>query len=592
MSKAKSASPSQTKVKKKKRNDFFFVCKHVKFSWGLIILALVVGCVQSVITSTVPDATANLFDGDFSTGKLWGVAQTLLITLILGLISYIVRVFAESKSTLAARKSVWERMIHAGMDYYDANDAASRLSMITVDAQTMGAGLVQLFVSIPTYAVLLLSCVFQLFTVSPRLLTILWLLIPMHILYFFVMGRWQQKVGAQYTCSMGDLTGYLAERIRNLPMIKNFATEEQEDKNGIRATGWLYQVMITYNVKIGAVIAAYQTLSTVASTVLAVLWGCHLLKTGEVTLTDFLAFSMYIASINVTFVVISTVWTFVKDFSGRATRLAGLLEASAEPHGKQDKGSVQVPNGDLSVEGISFCYPTADAPTLSNVSFTIPQGKVTALVGPSGSGKTTLIKLLERLYAPTQGRITVGGTDISTLNLEAWRKKISYVVQDAGVFSGTLRDALCYSVDRPVSDEELHRVIAEVDLTSFVQSLPKGLDTVLANWGGSLSGGQRQRIVIARAILRDSDIYIFDEPTSALDPETANTISRIILQGFQGKTVLIVSHELNFIAQADHIVVVNLGEMAGAGSHNALMQNCPVYRNLVEEQSYQEVFGA
>ena len=377
MSKAKSVSPSQTKTKKKKRNDFFFVCKHVKFSWGLIILALVVGCVQSDITSTVPDATANLFDGDFSTGKLWGVAQTLLITLILGLISYIVRVFAESKSTLAARKSVWERMIHAGMDYYDANDPASRLSMITVDAQTMGAGLVQLFVSIPTYAVLLLSC------------------------------------------SMGDLTGYLAERIRNLPMIKNFATEEQEDKNGIRATGWLYQVMITYNVKIGAVIAAYQTLSTVASTVLAVLWGCHLLKTGEVTLTDFLAFSMYIASINVTFVVISTVWTFVKDFSGRATRLAGLLEASAEPHGKQDKGSVQVPNGDLSAEGISFCYPTADAPTLSNVSFTIPQGKVTALVGPSGSGKTTLIKLLERLYAPTQGRITVGGTDISTLNLEA-----------------------------------------------------------------------------------------------------------------------------------------------------------------------------
>ena len=165
----------EKKTKKRNRNDFFFVCKHIKFSWGLIILSMIVGSVQSVVMSSVPDATATLFDGDFSPSKLWGVAQTLLITLVLDLISYIVRVFAESKSVLAARTSVWEKMIHAKMEYYDENDPASRLSMVTVDAQTFGAGLVQLFVFIPTMVVLLIASLLQSSPITIRTAAKAWL---------------------------------------------------------------------------------------------------------------------------------------------------------------------------------------------------------------------------------------------------------------------------------------------------------------------------------------------------------------------------------------------------------------------------------
>ena len=229
---------------------------------------------------------------------------------------------------------------------------------------------------------------------------------------------------------------------------------------------------------------------------------------------------------------------------------------------------------------------------LNDVSFVIPKGKVTAIVGPSGSGKTTLIKLLERLYSPTEGRLTIGNMDVEELNIDSWRKKLSYVVQDAGIFSGTLRQALCYSVEREISEEELIQAVKKVDLYDYIKELPEGFDTPLANWGSSLSGGQRQRIAIARAILRSSDILIFDEPTSALDPGTANAISRIIFEGFQGKTVIIISHELHYIAKADHIVVVNEGRMAGSGSHDELMKGCKVYHDLVQEQSYKEVFSA
>ena len=582
----------EKKAKKRNRNDFFFVCKHIKFSWGLIIVSMIVGCVQSVVTSMVPDATANLFDGDFSPNKLWGVAQTLLISLALGLVSYIVRVFAESKSVLAARTSIWEKMLHARMEYYDENDPASRLSMITVDAQTFGNGLVQLFVAIPAMIVLMLACIFQLLLYNGKLLAILWVLIPMHIIYLILVGRYQQKLGKEYVAQIGDLTGYLAERIRNLPMIKSFAAEDIEDKNGMEAAGKLYTASRRYNVNIGGINAAYQTLSAVASTVLSVLWGCYLLRTGQTDITSFLAFSMYVGSISATFAVISTIWAFVKDFSGRANRLARLLEMPTEMEKKNASGRKEIPVGDIQVANVSFCYPKVDEAAIHDISFTIPQGKRTAIIGPSGSGKTTIIKLMERMYDPTEGKITVDGVDIRQLSLENWRRSISYVVQDAGVFSGTLRDALCYSVDRVVSDEELIQVTNKVGLYSYIQTLPDGFDTLLANWGASLSGGQRQRIAVARAMLRDSEVYIFDEPTSALDPETATSIAQIILEEFSGKTVIVVSHELNYIAGADHIVVLNQGSLIGVGAHEALMESCQVYHELVQEQSYREVFSA
>ena len=353
----------------------------------------------------------------------------------------------------------------------------------------------------------------------------------------------------------------------------------------------MYAASRKYNVNIGTINAAYQTLSPVASTVISVLWGAYLLRTGETDISSFLAFSMYIVSINMTFLVVATVWVFMKDFAGRANRVARLLEAPTETAGKKNKGIVDVPTGDIQIRNLTFRYPSIEKPVIDNIGFTIPQGKMTAIVGPSGSGKTTFIKLLERLYAPTEGTITIGGTDIQTLNLESWRRSLSYVVQDAGVFSGTLRQALCYSVDREVTEEELTQVTKTVGLYEYIQTLPDGLDTQLANWGTSLSGGQRQRIAIARAMLRDSDVYIFDEPTSALDPETATAIARIIAEGFTGKTVIVISQELNFISQAENIVVLDQGKLAGEGCHSELMAACPVYSDLVQEQSYREVFS-
>lgn len=580
------------KKPKKKRNDFFFVVKHVKFSWLFIILAVIATVAATTLSSQVPDMTAQLFDGNFEMSRLWEVIWLTPLSTAITAVGTAFTYLASSKSVLAARNSAWEYMLNTQSSYYDEHDPGSLLSLVTVDMQTMAAGLVTLFTSVPKLFTMVLMAFMFILGYSPKLLMVLLIIIPLHLIYMFFVGRWQQKIGKTLNVEVGNLSGYLAERIRNMTMIRSFAAQNAELANGIAASGKLYAANRKYAI-LSVLLGSYNTISGALSTVLTVLWGCYLLKNGEIDLPSFLGFMSYIAIFNLAFVFISIIWTFVKDFQGRAYRLARLLEAPREDDAKKkSKGITEIPNGDIEVKNVSFAYNKAEnRNALTNMNFTIPAGKVTAIVGPSGSGKTTFIKLLERLYGPTEGEITVGGVDIAEMNIFAWRRKLSYVVQDAGVFGGTLREALCYGHDGDVTDEQLMDVVKQVGLEDFVQSLPNQLDSVLGTWGGTLSGGQRQRIVIARALLQNADILIFDEPTSALDPDTANAISAMILDKFRGKTVIVISHELNYIAAADHIVVINQGALEGEGSHNDLMRDSEIYRDLVQEQSYQEVFG-
>ena len=576
--------------KKKRRNDFFFVARHVKFAWLYIILAVITTVAATVISSKIPDQTAQLFDGNFEMSRLWEVVRMALLSAGITAVSTALTIIAQSKSTLAARTSTWENMLRTRSEYYDSHDAGDLLSMVTFEAETVGSGIVTLLTAVPKLVTMMGISLLMIGMYDPALLKVFWIIVPMHIIYMFVVGRWQQKIGRNITAETGFMTGYLAERIRNLMMIKTFSAEPKEDANGIEASERLHKVYKSY-AWLSVVLGSYNTFSAAVSTVATVLWGCHLLKQGAINVPSFIGFMSYVTLFNAGFVFISIIWTFVKDFQGRSHRLADLVESPKEAVDKKN-ASAEVPSGDIRVENLTFSYPKAETPSLKDISFTIPQGKVTAIVGPSGSGKTTLIKLMERLYTPTEGTISVADTDIQKLSLPAWRRYLSYVVQDAGVFGGTLREALCYGSENTFTDAQMQDVIAQVNLEDYVKSLPEGLDTRLGSWGGTISGGQRQRIVIARALLQNAEILIFDEPTSALDPEAANAISHMILEKFRGKTVIVISHELNYIAAADNIVVIHDGHLEGSGTHMEMMESSIVYRELVEEQSYQEVFGA
>ena len=577
----------ETDPNNKKWRQFWQFLTHAKLSWGWIFLTLAVTIAYYSVVSKLPGSTAGLFSGNFSNAAIMGVVINYSSLLGLKVLVSVLMLLAEARSVRSVRQMIWKRMMGIENRYYDKNSASGLLSAVTSDTENTLSSFISMVVTIPGLLTYLAQALPQINAYSPKLMFSVFVLIPVYILYAVFMGRWQYKVSSRIQMRIGGLTGYLAERIRNLTLIKAFVTEPQEEEKGLAASGKLYKANVEFAGANG-VMVMYTMFTEAVGVLIAVLWGCKLLRDGEIDLTAWLAFFLYVPTINMVFRQLTNIWANLKEVQGRAARLGALITAPQEQ--MNTEASPDIPTGDIVLDQVSFSYQEG-TPLLDKVSVTIPAGKVTAIVGPTGSGKTTVLRLIERLYAPDKGSITVGGKDIRELNLSAWRSHLSYVTQGAELFSGTFRQALTYGIHRDVTEKELIEAARLADIYDFIAEKPGQFEAKLDIWGGAMSGGQRQRLVIARELLKNADVLILDEPTSALDAETAAALSDIFMTRFAGKTVITVTHELNYIASADQIIVLRAGKVEGIGAHQALMASCPTYRALVEEQSYQEVMA-
>lgn len=276
--------------------------------------------------------------------------------------------------------------------------------------------------------------------------------------------------------------------------------------------------------------------------------------------------------------VVST-WGSIKAAQGAAARMIDILKA---PEEKLDMAAPaqDIPDGDIVFQDVCFSY--GDKQVLHHLNLTIPKGKTTALVGRCGSGKTTLLSLIERLYTPSQGTITLAGRNVADYDLTSYRAHFAYVQQDAGVFGGTLRSALTYGIRRPVSDAELYTAAEKTGILPLVTGTPAGFDARLAISGTSVSGGQRQRIVLTRELLKQKPWLLLDEPTSALDAHSALAVQQKLMTLFDGTTKLMITHDLRLLARVDHVIFLENGRVADSGSPAELIARCAAYRALVQ----------
>lgn len=567
--------------------EFGIFLKYAHLSWGWIAFAALVTVGYYLTVTRLPGSTAALFSGNFSDSAITGLIVNFSSLMVMMMLVGIASLIAESRSVRSVRRAVWIRMMGIRADYYDGHSAAELLSAVTSDTEMTVKQLIQVITTAPGLIMYLTQALPLINGFSPKLLWAVLILIPFYIIYAFFMGRWQYKVSGHIQVRIGGLTGYLSDRIRNLTMIKSFVTEKQEEEKGVAASRELYKANIHYSYASGAIVA-YTILAEIVGIIIAVLWGCVLLRSGEINLEAWLAFYLFVPTINTVLRQLTNIWASLKEVQGRAARLGGMMVAPQEDRNQNEQEDIPV--GDIRFDHVGFSYREGIS-VLDGVSFTVPAGKMTAIVGLSGSGKTTVLRLIEKLYTPQSGEIRIGNTPIDKLNLDAWRDYLSYVDQNAEMFSGTVREALTYGVHRPVEADEMERAAKRAGIHDFIASLPDTYDTRLALWGNTMSGGQRQRMVIARELLKNADILLLDEPTSALDSESAAKVSETFFKGFEGKTVIAVTHELNFITAADQIIVMSGGKISASGRHQELMHSCPMYRELVEEQSYQEVFA-
>jgi len=311
--------------------------------------------------------------------------------------------------------------------------------------------------------------------------------------------------------------------------------------------------------------------------------GIMFVQNGTVTIGEFVAFYSYVGMMLGPVSTLSGMSvTFAQGLVG-ASRVVKLLNTIPEIKECENPLHPSKLTGFIEFKHVSFCYSKDKPPVIKDFSLTVTPGQKVALVGPSGSGKSTLSNLLLRFYDVNSGVIKVDNLDIRRLSLDSYRSHIGVVLQEPFLFSGTVRDNISYAKPE-ATEEEIEEAARMANVEEFITQLPDGYDTMIGENGASLSGGQKQRLAIARAILKNPSILILDEATSALDTVSEYLVQEALDRLMEGKTTIIIAHRLSTVRNADTIVVLDSGKIVQQGTHDELMAQPGIYRELYQTQ--------
>lgn len=324
---------------------------------------------------------------------------------------------------------------------------------------------------------------------------------------------------------------------------------------------------------------------TMNGVMLLIVWvGAHQIADSAMQVGDMMAFMQYSMQIIIAFVMVAVMFIMIPRAQVSAERIGEVLET--EPAVQDPAAPVHFPGahpGRVVFDHVSFRYDGADEEVLHDISFVAEPGQTVAFIGSTGSGKSTLVNLIPRFADVTAGRITIDGTDIRAVSLHELRAHIGFVPQRATLFSGTVASNLRFG-KADASDAAIRTAAEIAQATEFINASPEGYDRAIAQGGGNVSGGQKQRLAIARALAKRPDLYIFDDSFSALDFKTDAVLRRALKPYTKNAAVLIVAQRVNTIMDADQIVVLDEGRVVGIGRHDALIETCTTYRDIVASQ--------
>jgi ATP-binding cassette subfamily B protein len=485
------------------------------------------------------------------------------------------------------RNKMYEHLQSLELAFFDGQQTGQLMSRSTVDLQSvrffLGYGLV--FILQSALTIVLAASV--MLVVNPGLAALALAPAPLVIWASFRYGRLNRPASQEVQQRIAELTAEAEENISGVRVVKAFAQEARQLTRFTGAVGRVFdQSMVStrlrayYNPLIGFL--PYLGLGAV------LLVGGRQVDSGAITLGEFVAFYGYVLMLAQPMRMLGIALGMAQRAVASGARVFEVLDRRAALTAPPQPRALPEGGGRVELHDVTFAYDGA-GPVLRGVSLDVAAGSTVALVGGTGSGKTTLVALVPRLYDPTEGRVLVDGVDVRELDPAELRREIALVSDDAFLFSASVRDNIAYA--RPdATQEEVEEAARRAGIHDFIAELPDGYDTLVGERGLTLSGGQRQRIAIARALIVDPRILVLDDATSSVDATTEGEIKRALGEVMRARTTFVIAHRLSTIALADEIVVLEDGRVAARGTHEELLEESELYREIVEKGLPDQVF--
>ena len=555
----------------------------------LLTLVLVLQAIQTAAALTLPTLNADIIDNGVlqgDDGYIWRTGAVMLGFSFVQILFVIAAVWFGAQAAMSFGRDL-RRDIFQQVNSYSAREigqfgAPSLITRVTNDVQqvqmlvvlactmmiaapiTMVFGIIFAIREDVGLSVIMLVAI-------PILIVVLGIIISRMVPTFQVMQLKVDRVNA-----------VLREQITGVRVVRAFVREPQEAERFAKANDDLTATSLRAG-RLMSLMFPTVTLFISMSSV-AVLWlGANRINSGEMELGSVVAYLSYLVQVLVAVVMLTFMVSMIPRAAVAAERITEVLNTDSSVIPPTLPITAVIERGTVDFDGVSFTYPGATSPVLSDISFRVTPGRTTAIIGSTGSGKSTIVDLVPRLFDVTEGSVSVNGVDVRQLDPDLLWGSIGYVPQKPYLFSGTVASNLRFG--RPdATEEELWQALEVAQGAGFVQSMPLGLQSPITQGGTNISGGQRQRLSIARALVMQPDIYIFDDSFSALDLATDARLRLALQTHVRNAAMLIVAQRVSTIADADQIIVIEHGRIVGRGRHVALIDSCPTYAEIVDSQ--------
>ena len=576
-------------LRKKRPFLLLIACAIVAQCYLQLMLPEYMGKITTLITSDSPDKI----------NQIWiNGGYMILISVGVVILATIQNFTGATLSAYVGRElrtEMFHKVNHISLTEYNKFGTATLITRTTNDIEQVKNYVlmaVRIIVMSPTYMIIGLI---KTLTQDAMLSIVLAICIPLILLFMAILLKFATPLFKSLQTKIDNLTIVVRENLTGVRVIRAYNQQGVEYKKFDKANKDMTQTIT----KVGKIMSFTNPLISIIFNLCFIgiyALGFYLLNglnAGDPQIGNLISnvavVAQYSLQIMQSFMMLAMIFIMLPQASACSKRIAEVLDVKDNEQidnvdkEEYEKFKNKTTRGVLAFNNVTFTYPDSDTPCIENISFKTKPGKMLAIIGSTGAGKSTVINLIPRFYDATKGNITLDGVDITKIPIKDLRDSIGFVPQKAVLFKGTIKDNIRFG-KKDATDEEINEALSVAQTEHFISKLPTGLDSFVSQGGKNFSGGQKQRLSIARALVKKPEVYVFDDSFSALDFKTDAKL-RAALKTYVGdSTMIVVAQRVSSILDADTIVVLNEGKVAGIGNHEDLLKNCPIYQDIVKSQ--------